>query len=103
MDRESIESLARRLAASLPQSLQAARDDVEENFRAVLKGSLVRMDLVTREEFEVQQAVLQRTREKLESLEARLASYEKALSTAGAGKKKIARKKTANKKSKKPT
>ncbi|MCB1844762.1 MAG: accessory factor UbiK family protein, partial [Halioglobus sp.] len=53
-------------------------DDLEENFRTVLKSSLQRMDLVTREEFEVQEAVLARTREKLEALEARLTDYEKA-------------------------
>jgi len=104
MDRESIESLARRLAASLPQSLQAARDDVEENFRAVLKGSLARMDLVTRDEFEVQEAVLMRTREKLESLVARLDSIEKSQSAPAKkkGSKKAASKttrKTAKKKS----
>ncbi|NNE62247.1 MAG: accessory factor UbiK family protein [Woeseia sp.] len=76
MNRESIESLARKLAASLPEGLRAIGSDVEENFRAVLKGSLARMDLVTREEFEVQEAVLMRTREKLEVLEARLATFE---------------------------
>lgn len=78
MTRESIDKLARRLAASLPQSLLAVRDDVEQNFRAVLKSSLARMDLVTREEFEVQELVLARTREKLAALEKRVASYEQA-------------------------
>jgi len=90
MNRESIDSLARRLAASLPQSLKTMRDDVEENFRAVLKSGLQRMDLVTREEFEVQELVLRRTREKLESLEARLSAYEDAAAAnapAAAGKK----------------
>ena len=76
MNRESIDSLARRLAASLPQGIKAMRDDVEANFRAVLKSNLARMDLVTREEFEVQQLVLERTRSKLAELEARLAELE---------------------------
>jgi BMFP domain-containing protein YqiC len=53
------------------------RNDLEENFRSVLKSGLSKLDLVTREEFEVQEAVLKRTREKLEALEARLTEHEK--------------------------
>jgi len=53
-------------------------NDLEENFRAVLKSGLGKLDLVTREEFEVQEAVLKRTREKLAALEARLAEIEAA-------------------------
>lgn len=101
MNKESIETLARRLAASLPQGLLAVKSDVEENFRAVLKGSLARMDLVTREEFEIQEAVLQRTREKLEALEARLTAHETRQQAAPAGKAKTAKKKTGKKASKK--
>ena len=100
MSRESIDSLARRLAASLPQSLRAMRDDVEANFRSVLKSSLARMDLVTREEFEVQQLVLERTREKLAALESRLAGLEQQPPPAPSTKK-AARKKTKKKAAKK--
>lgn len=71
-----IESLARKLADSLPQGLRSVRDDVEENFRSVLRSGLSKLDLVTREEFEVQEAVLARTREKLEALEKRLEDIE---------------------------
>ncbi|MGB5344743.1 MAG: accessory factor UbiK family protein [Woeseia sp.] len=105
MNKESIETLARRLAASLPQGLLAVKNDVEENFRAVLKSSLARMDLVTREEFEVQEAVLLRTREKLEALEARLGAYEARQQAAPAvtkkSSKKSSKKKPATKASKK--
>jgi hypothetical protein len=52
------------------------RDDLEQNFRSVLRGGLEKLDLVTREEFEVQEAVLARTREKLEALEKRVAEFE---------------------------
>lgn len=52
------------------------RKDLEENFRSVLAAGLGKLDLVTREEFEVQEAVLARTREKLEALERRLQDYE---------------------------
>ncbi len=75
------------------------REDMEENFRAVLKSSLARMDLVTREEFEVQEAVLARSREKLEAIEQRLAAFEQAAKPAAAPKK--TRKKASSKASKK--
>jgi len=60
----------------VPEGLRSVREDLENNFRSVLKASLSRLDLVTREEFEVQEAVLVRTREKLEALEARLEELE---------------------------
>ncbi len=76
MNNESIQDLAKKLAESLPSSVRAVRDELEQNFSAVLKSGLSKLDLVTREEFEVQEAVLARTRQKLEALEARLAEYE---------------------------
>ena len=72
----NIDELARRLADALPGGLKALRADAEQNFRAVLQAGLSRLDLVTREEFDVQAAVLKRTREKLEALDARLAELE---------------------------
>ena len=77
MTGESIENLARKLAESLPEGVRSVREDLENNFRSVLRASLSKLDLVTREEFEVQEAVLLRTREKLEALEAKLAELEK--------------------------
>lgn len=76
MATETIEKLASRLASSLPDGLASMRDDLESSFRGVLKTSISKLDLVTREEFEVQQAVLLRTREKLERLEGELAKLE---------------------------
>ena len=78
MSDESIPDLARRLAESLPEGLRNARRDVEENFRSILAAGLGKLDLGTREEFEVQQAVLARTRQKLEALEKRLAEMEES-------------------------
>jgi len=75
----SIENLARRLAESVPDGLRSVRDDLENNFHSVLKTGIGKLDLVTREEFEVQEAVLARTREKLETLEAKLEELEKTL------------------------
>lgn len=52
--------------------------DLERNFRALLEAGLSRLDLVTREELDVQQAVLLRTRQRLEQMEARVAELERA-------------------------
>ena len=76
MSDESIEGLAKKLADAVPEGLRSMREDVEQNFRSVLRGGLAKLDLVTREEFEVQEAVLARTREKLDALEQRVAEYE---------------------------
>lgn len=77
MSDKSIENLARKLAESVPEGLRSVREDLESNFRSVLRSGISKLDLVTREEFEVQEAVLGRTREKLERLEAKLEELEK--------------------------
>ena len=74
-----IDELARQLAESVPRNLRALGEDLEKNFRSLLAAGFERMDLVTREEFDLQTAVLERTREKLEALEARLAEIEASL------------------------
>jgi hypothetical protein len=75
-DPRLIDDLARRLAGSVPESVAALRRDLEQNFKGVLAGGLAKLDLVTREEFDVQAAVLKRTRAKLAALEKRLAELE---------------------------
>ena len=75
-DPRLIDDLARRLAGSVPEGVQALRRDLEQNFKGVLQAGLARVDLVTREEFDVQTAVLRRTREKLSELERRLQELE---------------------------
>ena len=77
-DPRLIDDLAKRLAGSLPESLVALRRDLEQNFKSVLQSGLTRFDLVTREEFDVQSAVLRRTRERLAVLEKRLAALEES-------------------------
>ncbi len=77
MSDDRIESLVKKLADTVPEGLRSMRNDLEENFRSVLKSGLSKLELVTREEFEVQEAVLARTREKLAALEARIAEFEK--------------------------
>ena len=76
MDPRFIDDLARRLTAAVPPGITALGRDLEENFKAVLQSALARLELVSRQEFDVQAAVLRRTREKLEALEARLAAIE---------------------------
>ena len=76
MNDESIESIATRLAEAVPQGLKSVREDLERNFRGVLRSSLGKLDLVTREEFDVQQAVLAKTRAKLEALERQVRELE---------------------------
>jgi BMFP domain-containing protein YqiC len=79
IDAKHLDEMARRLAQSLPAGLGALQKDIEKNLRAVIEASIQRLDLVTREEFEVQTEVLARTREKLEALEARVAELEAAV------------------------
>ncbi|MDJ0793027.1 MAG: accessory factor UbiK family protein [Woeseiaceae bacterium] len=76
MTNESIEDIARKLSDAVPEGLRSVREDLENNFRSVLRSSLAKLDLVTREEFEVQEAVLAKTRAKLEALETRLKDIE---------------------------
>jgi len=95
MPNDSIDKLARMLAEAVPQGLKSVGEDLEKNFQSVLRSGLAKLDLVSREEFDVQEAVLSRTREKLEALEGRLAAVESA-AKAGAGRKKSVKKKTAN-------
>jgi hypothetical protein len=79
---QSIDDLARRLAAMVPPGLKEARDDLTANFKSALQSGLHELDLVTREEFDVQRCVLLRTREKIEELEAQVANLERTLGTA---------------------
>ena len=78
--RFSLDELARQLAESVPQNLKVLGQDLERNFKSLLQSGSERMELVSREEFDLQRAVLERTRAKLEGMEARLADLEKALS-----------------------
>jgi ubiquinone biosynthesis accessory factor UbiK len=76
MDARSLDDLARRLSAAVPPGLVALRNDLETNFKSILQAGIAKLDLVSRQEFDVQAGVLRRTREKLEALEARVAALE---------------------------
>lgn len=77
IDLNNIDELARRLSGLVPPGLRESREELQENFKAVLQSGLSKLDLVTREEFDVQRAVLLRTREKLEALEALVQQLER--------------------------
>lgn len=72
-----LDDLAKKLAGFMPASLQDLQTDIEKNMRSGLESGLRKMNLVTREEFDTQTAVLLRTREKLEALEKIVAEMEK--------------------------
>ena len=76
IDTKKIEQLARQVHDAMPQGIRTLGDDVEKKIRQVLQAQLGRMDLVNREEFDIQTQVLLRTREKLTALEQRLAALE---------------------------
>jgi BMFP domain-containing protein YqiC len=79
IDLNHLDDLARRLSALVPPGLREGRDELQQNFKSVLQTGLARLDLVTREEFDVQRAVLLRTREKLEELQRTVAGLEAQL------------------------
>ena len=76
IDLNHIDDIARRLSERVPPGLRESGEELQASFRAVLRSGLARLDLVTREEFEVQRAVLLRTRKKLEALEGTVAELE---------------------------
>jgi len=78
MESLRIDELARRLLEQVPPALRAVQQDLETSFRTVLRERLSKLDLVTRDEFDAQARVLERTRARLEALEARLAAMEGA-------------------------
>jgi BMFP domain-containing protein YqiC len=87
IDNQAIRDLAEKLASAVPDgdSLATMRADIERNFRGVLAGAFERLDLVSREEFDVQRKVLERTREKLTALEAELQRMEESLAERDSG------------------
>ncbi len=76
IDANTLNELSAKISRLLPGDVSVLKEDIEKNVRATLQNTFQKLDLVTREEFDVQQAVLLRTREKLEALEKRLADLE---------------------------
>ncbi len=100
LDPKFIDEFAERMMGLLPPGAAELREDFQKNMRATLQTMFARMDLVTREEFEVQAAMLLRAREQLEALEKRVAALEEKARAAGAtpGKSRAKKKTQAKKK-----
>ncbi len=76
MDPKFLDDLAKKLADSVPGGLKDLQQDLEKNFHAILQSAFAKMNLVTREEFETQAALLARTRTKLDDLAKQVAELE---------------------------
>lgn len=79
-DQFGLDDLARKLSDAIPENLRGLGEDLQRNLKSTLRSGFERMDLVTREEFEIQARLLERTREKLEQLEARVSELEAQIS-----------------------
>ena len=85
IDLKTIDDLARRLGDLVPPGMKEARAELEQNMKSTLQAGLAKLDLVTREEFEVQRAVLLRTREKMDRLERTVQALEARRDAASGG------------------
>jgi BMFP domain-containing protein YqiC len=79
IDPKSIDELVQRISGLMPDSATRFQAEIEKNLKSGLKGVLQKMDLVTREEYDVQTAILERSRSRLEALEKRIADLEQRL------------------------
>ncbi|VAW75356.1 FIG01211043: hypothetical protein [hydrothermal vent metagenome] len=79
LDPKFLDDLTQRLAGVMPPAAKAMQADMEKNLRAAVQSALGKLDLVTREEFDVQRKVLARSRTRIEQLEKQLAELEARL------------------------
>ena len=79
MSNNPLEGMVKKFTAAIPEPLRSMQEDMEKNMRSILESGLQKMNLVTREEFDIQTAVLQRTRERLEALEQKVSALEQSL------------------------
>ena len=80
INKEHIEEFIQQTSKLIPDDLSRFKKEIEHNLRTTLSASLSKMDLVTREEYDIQTALLQRTRAKLDILQAKLSEIEEQLS-----------------------
>ena len=79
-DQLNLDDLARKITDSIPENLRGLGEDLQRNLKSTLRSGLERMDLVTREEFDIQTRLLERTRAKLDAIEAQVRELEKQIS-----------------------
>ena len=87
IDLKLLEEFSRKLSSAIPPALAGWQTDVEKNGRVLMDSLLRRMDLVTREEYEVQATLLARTRDRLAAMEARVLALEAMASSVAATEK----------------
>lgn len=87
-DPKALDELSKTLYNALPSSLKNIEQDIQQKFRDILQSTFNKLDLVTREEFDTQVKVLQRTREKVDQLEKTLLQYQKDMADKKADDKK---------------
>ena len=80
IDPQKIDDLVRQLGATLPPEFESFEKEMKKQFRAVLESAFQRLDLVSREEFDIQVKVLQKTRAQITELQEQLASLEQTMS-----------------------
>lgn len=85
MDPHILDQLAERLSKALPSGMRELQQDAERNFRAVLQSTFAKLNLVTREEFDVQAALLARTRLRMQELERQVSELEARLKPQSSG------------------
>ncbi len=79
LDNKTINDLASKLSSVIPEGAKTLKADIDNNIKAVLESSLRQMNLVSREEFDTQSALLERTLEKMDQLEQQIREMEKNL------------------------
>ena len=79
LKQEKVEEFFQEFSRLLPEDLRTYKNDMEKNLRAAMNATFARMDLVTREEFDVQTALLSKTRELLQELETKIGELEAKL------------------------
>lgn len=79
LDPKKLEELAKQIADAIPPGVKNMAEEVEGRAKTVLQSQLSKLDLVTREEFDIQSQVLIRTREKLDAMESRISELEAKL------------------------
>ena len=84
IDPKIFDDLAKKLSDSVPSGLKGIQEDMEKNFHGILQSTFNKLDLVTREEFEVQAGVLAKTRSKLEELQKQVDALEEAIKSKNA-------------------
>lgn len=79
LEKEFFEEVSQKISAIIPDSLKSLKGDLEKNMYAILQTAFARLDLISRDEFDIQANVLKKTRMKLEELEKRVNVLEKEL------------------------